>query len=70
MFGSQNPGEAGFGKRKREQSYGVVYLNMEVEGTSIKWRSGLAVAVQGMRSGSRPEEPGEAGAGVNIGAPE
>ena len=31
------------------------YLNMEVEGTSIKWWLGLAVAVREIRSGSRLE---------------
>ena len=43
------------------------YLNMEVEGTSIKWWLGLAVAVREIRSGSRLEQPGEAGAGGNLG---
>ena len=34
---------------------------------NIKWWLGLAVAVQEIRSGSRLEYPGEAGAGGNLG---
>lgn len=53
--------------RGAENSLMGWYLNMEVEGTSIKWWLGLAVAVQEIRSGSRLEYPGEAGAGGNLG---
>ena len=42
-------------EEQRTVLWGRVYLNMEVEGTSVKWRLGLAVAVQEMSSGSRPE---------------
>ena len=57
-------------EEERTVLQGSVYLDMEVEGTSIKWWLGLAVAVQEIRSGSRLEKPGEAGAGGNSGESE